>query len=682
MTDLERLWKQLGVGPAPVDQILRDARRSAAEESAQDSARQHRWRRPVLRSLATAGAVTALGAAFLVGTSMDGPADRSPGADGPLAGPSPAAFQGELQAPASCDELLDFYVERALDVVGPYGWESPYPYLVDDVVAQPSLMDAERSAKAAPAPVSETSVNSETGTNVQEAGVDEPDLVKTDGELLVRLDGNTLTTYDVSGEAVQELGDIELPDFHDGEILLAGDNVVALGNDGTRDRGQYGQGSTPATTRVVTVDVAGPAAPAVTDTVDYGTSLVTARQHGGAVRLVTATGLPDLDFVRPSGRRGDQTALEANREVVSETTIEDWLPTYSVGEGDAQQLLDCDRVAIPESDLGLDTMGVVGFDAADPTSLDTIGLAADASLAYESDDHLYLASSPTGSLGICRDFCVPRVGADEGTTHVFDFELDGAGSTYVGSGEVEGAVADRWAMDEYDGVLRLAVGPTLETGNFNSVVTLEADGDELVELGRVDKLGVNESIESVRWFDGLAIVVTFRQVDPLYAVDLSDQAAPELTGKLKIPGFSSYLHPLGGMRMVGVGEGPQGSGGRGAWGAQAGLFDVTNLADPRRLDVVGYGGGTTPQAGTDPRQFTWLPRERTVLTVISKGYSGRTGYVSVLSLGDAQMSNRMVQVEYGSDVDDVRLVPVAQAGEGGQDRVVLVTGEDVRFFEL
>ena len=359
-----------------------------------------------------------------------------------------------------------------------------------------------------------------------------------------------------------------------------------------------------------------------------------------------------------------------------QTTLADWIPSMSVDGGEPEQLADCEDMAIPKRDIGLDTMNVVGFEADDPADVHAIGLAGNAALAYESPDHLYLAASPFASWGRCFDIC-PFVADtsfdDSGTTMVFDFEVTGTEATYVGSGEVEGSVADRWAMDEYDGVLRLALGPTQATGNFNSVVTLERRGDELVEIGRVDKLGVNEQIESVRWFDALAIVVTFRQIDPLYAIDLSDQDDPRLMGHLKIPGFSEYLHPLGERRLVGIGQGPSG---RGGWGAQAGLFDVTDLTSPRRIAVLNYAPGTEARAGADPRQFTWLPKERTLLTVISKGWNGRTGWVSVVTLDHGRLTNRMVEADYGNDVDQIRTVPLPDG------RVVLVTGEDVEFFDL
>jgi hypothetical protein len=91
---------------------------------------------------------------------------------------------------------------------------------------------------------------------------------------------------------------------------------------------------------------------------------------------------------------------------------------------------------------------------------------------------------------------------------------------------------------------------------------------------------------------------------------------------------------------------------------------------------VTYGTGTTAGAGADPRQFTWLPEQRTVLTVVSDGLKGTTGWVSVLRIDHGRMENRMVGVEYGEEVADVRLVPLPDG------RVLLVTGDEVSSFDL
>jgi hypothetical protein len=333
-------------------------------------------------------------------------------------------------------------------------------------------------------------------------------------------------------------------------------------------------------------------------------------------------------------------------------------------------LLECQNVAVPSAKVGLDTAAVVTFDAGTPTEPSAFGLAGATTIAYESADRLYLAS--TGDDGwACR--CIargPGPANGRGTSYLFEFELSDHGAEHVASGEVEGTIADRWSMDEHDGTLRLVVGPSSETANANSVVTLEREGDELVETGRLDGLGRNEQVQSVRWQDDAAIVVTYRQMDPLYVVDL--RGAPTLLSELKIPGFSSYLHPLGTDRLIGVGEGLSGDNRR-HWGAQMGLFDVTDLTDVKQLDVWHYRSGSRPVAGTDPRAFTWVAGRRTVLTVIQRG---RTGSLSIQKLVDGHFENTMVDVEYGADIASVRTLEMPDG------RIVLVTGEDVEFLDL
>jgi hypothetical protein len=585
--------------------------------------------------------------------------------------PSPGAFElanASLTLADDCDSLLESYVDRGLDIVSAYGWGGGEIIMFSDQGGPlaDAAGSAERSTASATVPTTVRSENNETGTNVQETGVDEPDVVKVAGSTLFRIQDNVLTTYDVAGEKPEQLSSLQLPDLMNGEILVSGDRVVVLG-DLSRDYDLTGG-------RVVVLDVSQPGTPQVVEQFDYTATISAARLHGDVVRIVLDNGLPDLDFQPPYGKHPEKDAEEHNQELVRQTTLADWLPTT-----DGEVVVDCADVALPTMDTDLGTTTVVTFEVSVVEPVST-AVATPALTSYFSPDRFYLAAgaSPSGWWGTIRPLidCIGSCSPSgyDGSTELFAFALDGTDTTYVASGTVEGQIRDRWSMDYSGDTLRVALGATNETGNFNSVVTMQEKSATLTEVGRVDELGVNEEIKSVRWFDTLAIVVTFRQTDPLYAIDLTDASAPRLMGELKIPGFSEYLHPLGEMRLIGVG---QDAGNTGMTrGAQAALFDVTDLTEPRQLDVVKYPKNSMAGAGLDPRQFTWLPDERTALTVVSQGWRGRTGWVSVLSLDGGAMSNRMVEVEYGDGIDQVRLVPLADG------RVVLVTGDGVSFFDL
>ena len=608
---------------------------------------------------------TSLAAAVGVGYALG----SEPGSSGPPTSPPIALANSDLGVAASCDDLLASYVERALEQVGPYGWGGgPIDFGMGGA-------DAAGASEAAGAPTSarsgvstSRSTSNESGTNVQEVGVDESDVVKVAGSLLLRLRDGDLLAYDVAGDEPRLLSSTPLDDARGdngwpadpgGELVLVDGRAVVVGTS------PDGLSST-----ITTVDLADPTSPTVVDATTIRGRASAVRLHGDVVRVVLQNGLPQLDFSFPDGAFGQLRAQWRNRDLVRGTTLEDWLPTV-----DGSPLVDCADVAIPEDEgIALGTTTVLAVDPADPAARTTSAVAIASETSYFSTDRFYLAASaPPWGWVDCME-CRPSWPGSSGTTPLFAFALDGTATTYVASGEVEGTIADRWSMDAVGDSLRVAVGPSSETGDFNSVLTLREDGSDLVVDGRVDRLGVGEEIKSVRWFDDLAIVVTFRQTDPLYAVDLSDPAAPVLLGELKIPGFSEYLHPLGEQRLIGMGQDASLQGV--TRGAQAALFDVTDLTAPRQLDVVRYDKGTYAGAGVDPRQFTWLPEQRVVLTVVSQGWEGTTGWVSVLSLADGSMTNRMVEVEHGSDVADVRLVPLATG------RVVLVTGEDVSFFDV
>ena len=661
MSDLEDLWNRYPAGEPPLD-VIRG--RAGARR----------------RAGIVAAAALAVAAAFVAGmvvASDDGGSTPAPpqahdGAES-LPAVAPVAFHADLSAAGSCAALRATYVDRALGRVGAYGWESAFANLYGAFASRRAALPS--NARMASLPVSGAHATldsglrtdrvtaSDTGTNVQEMAVDEPDSVKTDGRLLVRLRDDQLVVDDVSGKRVDQVATLVLDGVEDGELLLSGDTVLVVGADARSARSDL-TGERRGT-RVLAVSLAVPSQPVVTSQVTYAAALSSVRLTGDTVRLVLASGLPDLAFVHPRKGITRREALARNRRAVRRSTLADWLPSYSAGEG-RRRLLDCSDVAVPPARAGLDTASVVTFRAGDPTEPRAFGLAAATTIAYQSTDHLYLVAAPaTDSFLDCIDCRLTR--PQGGTSYLFQFDLTPDQAVHVASGEVEGVVADRWAMDESDGELRVLVGPSSETGDFSSVVTFRREGERLVETGRLDGLGRGQEVKSVRWEDDLALVVTYRRIDPLYVVDL--RGRPRLHSKLEVPGYSDYLHPLGPGRLVGIGYGP----GPGGWSAQLGLFGVQDLSRVRRLDVHHWGRGSDAVASYDPRAFTWLPDHRAVITVVTRG---PVGLLSVSRLWDGRLHTTTRRVEYGTDAADVRTIGLADG------RVVLVTGEQVRFLDV
>jgi uncharacterized secreted protein with C-terminal beta-propeller domain len=216
-------------------------------------------------------------------------------------------------------------------------------------------------------------------------------------------------------------------------------------------------------------------------------------------------------------------------------------------------------------------------------------------------------------------------------TELHAFALDGTDTRYVGSGHVAGSVRDRWSLDEHDGKLRVAwtldgSGTVTDSNGEtrqhtrNGITILSERNGALAPTGQIGDLGIDENIQSVRWFDDLAVLVTFRQMDPLYTIDLSDQDHPREIGRLKIPGYSGYLHPIGGDLLLGLGVDATDQGR--SLGAQAAVFDIRDLADPRRVSHQGFGLSSSLPALDDPRGFTWLPDRRTGLTSVTDWSNG------------------------------------------------------------
>ena len=562
----------------------------------------------------------------------------------------PSAAADELPAFGDCEQLRRWYVRSALPQVGPWGLGGP-PVMY----ARKAMPGVAAPEAGVPVPVQGTAGNadaavgsSRTGTNVQEAGVDEADVAKTDGRVVVRVSGNELVVTDVSGARAHELSRTTLPGpaLAQPELLLDHDRVTLVGTEQpvyyggpVVDAPAVGRSILPGPrqdtrTHLVSLDISDPVAPRVTASRSIDGSALSTRQYqDGTVRVVLTTGDPPLDFVSPNRDRSPREATRLNRQVVQDAPATAWLPGVRTSSGAKQPLLGCSDVRHPMRSSGSGTISVLTFASGDLAGYHATAVTAAGDLVYSSARRLYVATSieKTGQLGK-----VGQVGGQLGTT-VHAFALDGRHTSYVGSGSVPGSVKDRWSLSEYDGHLRVvtALGDVWRPRE-NAVVVLDERGGRLVQTGRVDGLGNGEQIMGVRWFGALAVVVTFRQTDPLYTLDLSDPAEPRVVGTLRVPGFSTYLHPVGGDLLVGVGHDATTTGSE--LGAQAATFDLRDLSHVRRDDTFGFGYGTSLGAETDPRTFTYLPSQRTIVTPVGSWEPNRSRFVALRVTPDGSLT--------------------------------------------
>lgn len=594
---------------------------------------------------------------------------------------NPAAAADELPAFAGCEQLRRWYVETALPQVGPWGFGA------GSVV--PVLAERTDAALAGPAGQADLGAvgSSGTGTNVQEADVDEADVAKTDGRVVVRVTGRQLVVTDVSTRRPRELSRTTLPGpaLLRPELLLRDDRVLVVGDEQppTSPEGVPGRMFLPrpgeTRTHLVSLDLGDPAAPRVTDdrTVDGG-AVSTREYRDGTVRVVVTTGFPALDFVHPGRNRTPAEATRWNRRVVRSAPIGTWLPGVRAAAGARRPLLDCAAVRHPRQHAGFGTISVLTFPFEDPAGYDATAVTAAGDLVYSSARRLYVATT-TETPGERVPLGDSATGAPTPllpATEVHAFALDGRRTSYAASGWFRGLVADRWSFSEYDGHLRVAaeLGPNDGSSGDNGVLVLDERDGRLTETGRLDGLGAGENIRSVRWFDDLAVVVTFRRTDPLYTVDLTDPARPRLVGTLRIPGFSAYLHPVGGDLLVGVGHDVSAATGTDL-GAQAATFDLRDLRTVRRTDTLGLGVRTDVSASLDPRTFTYLPDRRTLVTPVQDWAAERSRFVALHVAPDGTLTRTGSWVTRRHAGEDVRTLPV------GPGRIALV-GDVVRVVDV
>lgn len=241
---------------------------------------------------------------------------------------------------------------------------------------------------------------------------------------------------------------------------------------------------------------------------------------------------------------------------------------------------------------------------------------------YASTANIYVAMTKSASRGpIVYDSTGPSPNSEQ--TNIYRFRLQGARTSYSGQGTVPGTILNQFSMDEHNGFFRIATtcGQVWGKGanaSTNNVYTLDAN---MNLAGQLEGIAPGEKIYSTRFMGNRVYMVTFKKVDPFFVIDLKDPRNPAILGKLKIPGYSDYLHPYDENHIIGFGkdtvELSTGSGGTQAYyqGLKIALFDVTDVSNPRLMSNQIIGDRGTDSELLQNHRALLFSREKNLLAL-------------------------------------------------------------------
>jgi len=554
--------------------------------------------------------------------------------------PSSEPLVGTVTRAASCEDLTARFRADALaklDIeaygliqtatsaasTGPF-IDGPFFGTADAGVA----VDAPAASPPTAGPTAAAGADSEvrfTETNTQVAGIDEADFVETDGAHVYLLHDAAFYVFDTDPPgSVAEQAKVSIEGSPTSMFVANGRAVVFSSIYGSYP-GPYAGAPiadlpypypyyyTEPETKVTILDVTGPS-PTVVSERFLGGSFLDARRDDATVRVFVSTSTyyvpgepaPSYWETNDSGWRIvplDEylTRLEvwrdAERVRIASAQLSDFVhPDEDVVDGARTDMpIDCTGFFLaPPAESSSGLTRVISFSMADPTATDVVAVSGYAGVEYQSDDTVVLVEPDY------RWDRVTGIAYQESAVHVLGVE--GLGLAFLGSARIDGNVMGSYSIDESDGVVRIV---STEQQNLDSggsqmvslVSTYSASGGVVSRLGKSEDLGVGETVRAVRYVDDTAYVVTFRNVDPLFVVDLRDATRPTLRGELTIPGFSTYLHPLDATHLLAIGQSPM-------WGVALQIFDVSDPASPKQDHVLTLDSASS-DAQYDPHAFVF-----------------------------------------------------------------------------
>ena len=521
------------------------------------------------------------------------------------------------------NELLEYMKETS----------QRYSYgLRDGGIATPDMALAEESSGADSSKNSSQGEGSYGETNVQVEGVDEADVIKNDGRYIYFIAGNSLVIVDAQNPGNMSVaGKIVLDEGSSfSEMYIIGNTLTAIGYTYeempfVESKAPEGRDTMPGRyipvknyTFAKVYDISDKTNPTMTREYMIEGYMLSSRMTGGKLYLVT-----------------NKWAYFYGADVAAKA--EEVLPYKydSIKDGETIMIEPADVSYLPNP-VDNSFMNISVMDVASNRAVEVETVLGGGSTIYMSTNALYIVKPVYYFFPAILEMAVDSEGSDtavssetqdtqepqEPKTQIFKYDLTANSVKYAGTGEVRGDVLNQFSMDEFNGFFRIATTLWTENGTVNNVFVLDKN---MKNTGSVENLAPGERIYSVRFTGNTGYVVTFRNMDPLFVLDLSNPSNPMVTGELKIPGFSNYLHPVGGNYLLGVGvdtkevytkdeNGKEIVTGFETGGLKLSLFDVSDPYNPIEVDVLVIGKqGSYTEAQYNHKAFTWWPEKQVAM---------------------------------------------------------------------
>ena len=392
-------------------------------------------------------------------------------------------------------------------------------------------------------------------TNIQVSGVDEADIVKSDGRYLYISSGDTV--YIVKAYPPEDgkiVSKIKLENAYQPQIYIRGDRLVVIGSAQPIPLTKLHFPPSPISF-VVVYEISDRSSPVVVRELTINGSLSGSRMIGDYVYIVSNKW--------PYAYAYNEKEMKID------------LPSYSL-DGLTKEIPPEEIYYIDSEESQFAFITVISLNVVDeniPPSDETL-LAGVSSCMYVSQENMYLVTHQFRPVVITHNIMPIKEWREESV--VYRFGLRNGKITVEARGSVPGQVLNQYSMDEYGGYFRIATTKWSSHGSENGIYVMDMN---MEVVGALERIAPGERIYSARFMGERCYLVTFRQVDPFFVIDLGDPSSPSVLGYLKIPGYSSYLHPLDRDYIIGVGkEGDN---------VKLSLFDVSDVKAPKEVAKFG-----------------------------------------------------------------------------------------------